>query len=280
MMKSNIRRTKWLFMIFTVAFLFSELTLSMNPPVHATVHPNKKISYGQEEDVVSIETMLKTGNTKLDCKLRVAWNTTYLLSLSDPVESLTPMDLTDDFITPIPTTSPTVNEASQMETENTTPKKKKKSKKVKKKKKKRGTVYSAPPGRFKSFMPYRKSSGRSIFCTTSPQYRLQQKAYTADNGIRKVKGRYCVAVGSRYATKIGTKLDIEMKSGKVIKCILADQKANADTDSTNSYHLCDNSVAEFIVDTRTLDSRAKRSGNIGSIGNKFAGPIARIRVYT
>ena len=42
----------------------------------------------------------------------------------------------------------------------------------------------------KRFMPY-----TAITSTSSPQYKLQQKAYTGQSGIRQVDGRFCVDVG-------------------------------------------------------------------------------------
>lgn len=132
---------------------------------------------------------------------------------------------------------------------------------------------------WKSWMPYLKEgSSQSIFSTTSSQYALQQHAYTGDYGIRMVDERYCVAVGSHYADTIGTKLDIELANGTVLKCILADQKADKDTDPTNSYHLSDGSFVEFVVDKGSLDEQARKSGNVGSIP-AFEGGISRILVY-
>lgn len=142
------------------------------------------------------------------------------------------------------------------------------------------TVYNDKDGdsSVKSWMPHRKGSGSSIFSTTSDQYKLQLSAYTGDHGIRTVDGRYCIAVGSHYATKIGTKIDVVLETGTVLWCILADQKADKDTDSTNSYHTCDGSYVEFVVDTSVLDSAAKRSGNMSSIEG-FEGKVVEIRVY-
>lgn len=267
MMKSRIRRTKWLFTIFTIAFLFSELTLSMNAKVEANSSAETK------------ELMQITNDQKRKANLIYQLNETRSGTSASPGAvqsfpvSIPAISTSESLIEPIETQMPT-----PIITKKTKKSKKKKERKKEKLNKKKGKVYSSPPGTFKSFMSYKRGS-QSIFGSNTPQYRLQQKAYTGKNGIRMVKERYCVAVGSRYAEKIGTKLDIELKSGKVIKCILADQKSDNDTDSTNSYHLCDNSVAEFIVDFKILSSRVKRSGNIGSIGKNFSGPISHIRVY-
>lgn len=126
---------------------------------------------------------------------------------------------------------------------------------------------------FKSYMSY-----KCITDTSSKQYSLQKSCYTGDYGIRMKDGRYCVAVGSYYTTKIGTKIDLIMENGATIKCILADCKADAHTDSTNRQNP-NGSIAEFIVDMNSLDKTAKRMGDISYCSEKFKGEIKKIRVY-
>lgn len=134
-------------------------------------------------------------------------------------------------------------------------------------------LYDAPLSRFKSYEDY-----RMITSTSSKQYKLQHSlAYTGDYGIRMVNGRYCVAVGSYYTTKIGTYLDIVLKNGEVIRAILGDQKADKDTDSTNRMHP-DGSAVEFIVDKYSLSGKIRRSGNVSSVNNWDSG-IDYIKVY-
>lgn len=137
------------------------------------------------------------------------------------------------------------------------------------------TVYNDKDGdsSVKSWMDY-----RSITSVTSDQYALQQEAYTGEHGIRMVDGRYCIAVGSHYASSIGTKIDVVLENGTVLQCILGDQKADKDTDSTHSYHVSDGSYVEFIVDKGVLEHSAKKSGNISSISG-FEGKVVEIRVY-
>ncbi len=131
---------------------------------------------------------------------------------------------------------------------------------------------------WKSWMPYlNESNTDSIFNKESPQYALQQKAYTGNWGIRMVDGRYCIAVASSYASTIGTKIDVVLESGKIIKCVLSDQKADADTDSLNRYHLTDGSYVEFIVSRALMDEQAKVSGSFNCISD-FEGAIKEIRV--
>lgn len=125
----------------------------------------------------------------------------------------------------------------------------------------------------KTYMDY-----RTITSTNSRQYKLQKSlAYTDSKGLRVVNGRYCVAVGSYYTTTIGQHIDIELENGKVIKGILADCKADKDTDSTNRMHP-DGSVVEFVVDTSALDITAKRMGDISYI-NGWDSKVVNIKVY-
>lgn len=139
------------------------------------------------------------------------------------------------------------------------------------------TIGSAGNSSRKCWMPHKSVNGGSIFSTGTPQWNLQQKAYTGAYGIRMVKGRYCIAMGSRFSSKIGTKIDIQLKNGKNLPCILGDQKANKDTDSTNSYdgHGC---YVEFIVDRSNLNSVAKQQGWVSKIP-AFSGKIAKVVVY-
>lgn len=154
--------------------------------------------------------------------------------------------------------------------------KKKSSKKARKKKssKERYTVYGTPShNSFKSYMSYRAVS------SSSAQGKLQAQAKTdAKTGIRKVDGRYCVALGSYYCSKIGTKFDLVMSNGSVVKCILGDQKANRDTDAKNQ-KTSDGSIAEFLVDMNKLPSKVKTMGDVSYADKDLKGNIAKIRVY-
>lgn len=125
----------------------------------------------------------------------------------------------------------------------------------------------------KSYMDY-----RTITSKTSNQYKLQQSsAYTCDNGLRMVNGRYCIAVGSYYTTTIGQYIDVELENGKVINAILADCKSNAHTDSTNRINP-NGSVIEFVVDTNSLDYTAKIMGDISYV-NGWDSKVVNVRVY-
>ena len=125
-------------------------------------------------------------------------------------------------------------------------------------------------GEFKAYMDWRTITDKS-----SDQYKLQQKAHTGKFGIREVNGRYCVAMGEHFGTKIGREYTVEMANGAKIPVILADQKANIDTDETNTYDPL-GGVVEFIVDEGNLQPLAKRMGDISYAHRDFYGPVKRI----
>lgn len=125
-------------------------------------------------------------------------------------------------------------------------------------------------GTFKSYENY-----RNITNTSSPQYKLQQQAYTGDYGIRMVDGRYCVAMGSYWATEIGTKLDVYLESGEVIYVILGDNKQNCHTDSSNRVGSGNKDVLEFIVDVNEIPSKVKNCGNFNCI---FSGKVVDVQI--
>ena len=141
-------------------------------------------------------------------------------------------------------------------------------------------VYSVPSNSgFKSFMPY-NVNGRSIFSSTSKQRKLQNNyGYSGEYGIRQVDNRFCVAIGSFFTTNIGTYFDLVLENNSVIPCVLADGKANCDTDASNIVTVHDGSVAEFIVDMSSLNTNARRDGDISSCTKEWDSPISKIIIY-
>ena len=127
---------------------------------------------------------------------------------------------------------------------------------------------------WKSWMPY-----TTITATGSKQYYLQYNyAYTGNYGIRQVNGRYCVALGSYFGVSIGQYFDLILENGTIIPCIMADAKADRDTDYLNatSRNGC---MSEFIIDRWALDSRARSAGTIGAVDDNWKSPISIVRVY-
>lgn len=128
---------------------------------------------------------------------------------------------------------------------------------------------------FKTYMDY-----RTITDKASDQYRLQQQAYTDSDGIRRVEDDVCIAVGSAYADEIGTRLRINLDSGKSFTAVVGDLKADCDTDETNRFYPVYDGMAditEFIVDTDMIDPKVKKSGSVGSY-DRYSGNITSIEL--
>ena len=123
---------------------------------------------------------------------------------------------------------------------------------------------------FKSYENY-----KNITNTSSPQYALQQEAYTGNYGIRMVGDRYCVAMGSYWAKKIGTKLDIYLESGELIKVILGDNKQDQHTLHDRKVGADNKDVLEFIVDVDQIPEKVKNCGNFNCI---FTGKVSAVVV--
>lgn len=126
---------------------------------------------------------------------------------------------------------------------------------------------------FKSYMDADCISSRA-----SAQYQLKSQYELSDNGIWTVEGRYCIAVGSYYCIDIGTKIDLVMQSGETVECILADCKADRDTDCLNRQNP-NGSIVEFIVRTSSLERQAKRMGDCSYADSRLFGEIKEIRIY-
>ena len=143
------------------------------------------------------------------------------------------------------------------------------------KKKLNSTYYDVTPmSKFKSYMGY-----HMITSTSSQQYKLQEDAYTGNYGVMMVDSRYCVAIGSRFDCNIGQYFDVILENGTVIPCIKADEKADVDTDDTNTYTVKSNyCCTEFVVDTSSLIQKAKRYGSLEVI-DEWDSKVCGIRIY-
>ncbi len=121
---------------------------------------------------------------------------------------------------------------------------------------------------FKSYMDYRT-------ITRGAQLELQKQAYTDANGCRKVGNYFCIALGSYYGSEIGAKYRIHLSDGTSFLGILADQKADKDTNATNQYTIYNRDIIEFVVDTNCLPSAVQLSGSLSSL-EKFEGKVVGI----
>lgn len=123
---------------------------------------------------------------------------------------------------------------------------------------------------FKSYMDY-----RCITNTSSDQYKLQQKCYTDDNGLRVYDGYYAVALGTYYSSTIGDKFHITLDTGEEFDVIVGDVKADCDTDKTNRYVPVNGNIIEFIVDTKKLPKDVRFMGTVSALDD-FEGSVTSI----
>ena len=135
--------------------------------------------------------------------------------------------------------------------------------------------YAVPVGdtSFKSYMDW-----RAITDKYSDQYRLQEKCWTDDNGLRRYNDYYVIAVGSYYSTHIGEKFTISLDNGNEFTAVVGDFKADEHTDSLHRYTLTSagsKNVVEFVVDTKSLPDMARKMGDISYVSG-FDGNIDRI----
>lgn len=134
--------------------------------------------------------------------------------------------------------------------------------------------YDVEDRSIKSFMSYESISSKS-----SNQYQLQQNAYTGEYGIRKIHNRYCIALGSYFTTETGTYIDLILQNGIIVPCILADCKSDIDTDNLHMKTMHDQSLVEFIVDTKNIDSYVLKTGDISNSCAEWNSPIIKIKIY-
>lgn len=128
---------------------------------------------------------------------------------------------------------------------------------------------------FKSFMPYQAITNKS-----SLQYKIQHTlAHTGDNGIRMVKDRYCVALGTAFNIKCGQYVDLILDDGNVIKCILSDIKDDKHTMSNHIVTRANGCATEFIVDKKSLNKEIRLMGDISYSNKLWKSKVKIVRVY-
>jgi len=130
---------------------------------------------------------------------------------------------------------------------------------------------------FKAYMDY-----RYITCKSSPQYKLQQYAWTDENGLRRYDDYYLVALGSYYSTTVGDCFKITLDTGETFNVMVGDCKADCDTDSKHMYHPMRDgggNVIEFIVDTKSLPREVRQMGTVSAI-DIFEGNVESIEKIT
>lgn len=130
---------------------------------------------------------------------------------------------------------------------------------------------------FKSYMNY-----TAITDKKSLQHKMQQEAWTDENGLRRYNDAYMVAMGTFYANGCGEYFEVTLESGESFTVVTGDIKSDSHTDGRNMYspiyidgEMKYANILEFIVDTSDLSRSVRRSGNIGTI-DRFGGQIKTI----
>ena len=116
----------------------------------------------------------------------------------------------------------------------------------------------------------------------TPHYRLQQVAWTDEDGLRRFNEDYIVGLGRFYSVDIGDRFRVTLETGSEFTIILGDGKAPCDCDENNQYTPCKNysgedcaNVLEFIVDKNAMNPAVYGYGSIDCI-DKFKGDIAKM----
>lgn len=130
---------------------------------------------------------------------------------------------------------------------------------------------------FKSYMSYKAITNKK-----SLQYKMQQEAWTDENGLRRYGDAYMVAMGTFYANGCGEYFEVTLESGANFTVVTGDIKSNSHTDDRNMYspiyidgEMKYANILEFIVDTSIMSNSVRTSGNIGTI-DSFSGQIKSI----
>lgn len=123
---------------------------------------------------------------------------------------------------------------------------------------------------------------RSYNLSYTPHYRLQQAAWTDENGFRRFNDDYIVALGSFYSTNIGDRFRVTLSSGSSFTVIFGDGNCDSDCDSKCMYMPCTDyngksvgNLMEFVIDQETINSAVYGYGSIEIIEG-FEGDIVKM----
>jgi hypothetical protein len=119
------------------------------------------------------------------------------------------------------------------------------------------------------------------------QYKLLQLENTASNGLRVVTDpngveRYCIALAPQWAggtaKDIGRCIDVYMKNGSVLHCVLADIKKPEHTEGGKGYYGSHGEITEWIAEQNKLPEKVRKSGDVSCIGKEWEGDTEKIVV--
>lgn len=126
---------------------------------------------------------------------------------------------------------------------------------------------------FKSFMDY-----EAITDVSAPAYKLTRNSMIGREGILMKNDRYLVAIGLHFDARAGDYVDLILKNGTVIKCIIGNRKSWEDTDPSMLFTE-NGCMSEFIVNTDSIPAEARKSGDISKIHEEWQSPVETVRIY-
>ena len=147
-----------------------------------------------------------------------------------------------------------------------------------------GTQYvdSTDKHHWKPFARYTKITKKG-----SKEYELQQRAHTAENGLRVVTDpngidRYCIALEPQWAggqsVDIGRCIDVKMQNGATLHCVLGDCKTHEKSYKQEGRYGSQGELLEFIADQPKLSEKVRARGDVSYAGAEFAGGVVSITV--
>jgi hypothetical protein len=140
-------------------------------------------------------------------------------------------------------------------------------------------VQNAPTYHVPNYSGFKSFESYKLFRKDSKQYKVQCLASTDSKGLRTLDNRFCVAVGSAFNLEIGQWYDLVLANGTIIPCILADQKADQDTDATNKITVHSDCASEFVVDIKSLDLKIAQMGDVSYYDDTWNSPVVKVIVY-
>ena len=114
---------------------------------------------------------------------------------------------------------------------------------------------------------------RAITNIDSVQWQLLQKAVVGDDGVLRIDGYVCVALGRSYGN-LGDKFIFQI-GNKRIKCIFTDMKADFDTLNGEGWLDPYGNILEIIVDEYQINSVSRSMGDM-NYTDSLSGKIIHI----
>lgn len=88
-------------------------------------------------------------------------------------------------------------------------------------------------------------------------------------------GHYLVAMGSGWGVELGDTFLIITDEGNIFSVMICDEKADRDTDSTNTVTRTNGCMVEFYVRRDLLNHSVKHHGTVGKL-SQFSGKIVAV----